>query len=169
MHREGHIGIGLLLYAPISYAMIDLDVGFGWAVGIVAIAFWSFAPDLDQGLPIRHRGPTHSVLFAVVAGVATALVAAYLVSNGALNGGSLWNYLVGMAFGFMIGFLGVIGHIFGDSFTKMGVTPFWPWSNRKMGARVVYASNKRVNQALSTAGGVSTVVAIVLASMELPI
>lgn len=169
MHREGHIGIGLLLYTPISYALIDLEVNFGWGVGIVAMTFWSFAPDFDQGLPIRHRGPTHTLVFAAMAGMVTALFAAYLVSNGAPGGGSITNYLVGMIFGFVIGFLGVVGHIVGDSFTKMGVTPFWPWSNRTFGSRTVYADNKRINQGLMSAGGISMAGSLVLAIMQIPI
>lgn len=165
MHREGHIGIGLLLYAPFTYAFFELELQTGWGLGIVGMAFWSFAPDFDLELPIRHRGPTHSILFAVIAGILTASIGVYFVYEGTFGGSTSLNYLMAIAFGFGIGFTGVIGHLIGDSFTKMGIRPLWPWSNRVMGLQRIYAANERINEGLWTAGAVAIVGAIVLASL----
>lgn len=171
MHREGHIGIGLLLYAPIAFVLFELQLSTVFGLGLVAMAFWSFAPDIDMTLPIPHRGPTHTIVAAVVAGILTAIAALYFASNGSGGSSSIviksWilAYLAAAAFGFGIGFLGVISHLIGDVLTPMGIRPWRPFSDRKHSLELVQAKNKWANQKLSMVGGVALVAAIVLSEL----
>lgn len=76
-------------------------------------------PDIDIHLNIPHRGPTHSIWFAILAGVVYAAILAY----SSVGGLSL---LATAGVGFGSGFAGVIGHIAGDMITPMGVAPLEP-------------------------------------------
>lgn len=166
MHREGHVGIGMLLYSPFTYVLFEFDIQTGWGLGLVAMAVWSFAPDIDMQLPIRHRGPTHSLGAAVLAGLITATAAVYFLANGA-DGlvQTIPTYIAAIAFGFTIGFVGVIGHLVGDAMTPMGIRPWQPYSNRKYTWNLVYAKDKRANQGLSMIGAVALTGAIFLSTI----
>lgn len=69
MHKTGHIGAALLVYSPIGLVLLlsgfdELAVLGG--VGMIALAT---LPDCDHQLPIiAHRGPTHSITFALLLG-----------------------------------------------------------------------------------------------------
>lgn len=158
MHREGHIGIGLLVYSPIAYLLLRLDLPELFGLSMVAMGFWSFAPDVDLHLPIRHRGPTHSIVAAVVAGGITALVAVYFVSKGTGRSSgiviqsTILAFLSAAMYGFFIGILGVTTHLIGDVLTPMGIRPLWPFSDRYFGLNVVLAKNERANELLSFVG-----------------
>lgn len=170
MHREGHIGLGLLMYAPIAYVLVLFDLMQAFALGMAAMAFWSFAPDVDMTLPIRHRGPTHTITAAVVSGILTAGVGVYLAAAGTGTSGSLFqsnivSYLAVSAFAFAIGFLGVLSHLLGDLLTPMGVRPGWPVSNRYHSLDLVLAADETANKGLSIAGAVAVAVALVIASL----
>lgn len=171
MHREGHIGIGLLVYSPIAYLLLRLDLPELFGLSMVAMGFWSFAPDVDLHLPIRHRGPTHSIVAAVVAGGITALVAVYFVSKGTGGSGgiviqsSVIAYLSAGMYGFFIGTLGVVTHLMGDVLTPMGIRPLWPFSERNVDLGIVLAKNERANELLSFVGGAALTGAIVAAEV----
>lgn len=171
MHREGHIGVGLLLYSPVAFLLVDFGLSEVFALGMVGMGFWSIAPDVDMRLPTRHRGPTHTFLAAGVAGVLTAVVAVYLASTGTGGGGdivlrnSILANLAAAGFGFLIGFYGVVSHLIGDVVTMAGIRPWKPFSNRKHGLRLVLAKNKRVNQGLMTTGGMAMAGALVLSEL----
>lgn len=171
MHREGHLGVSLLLYAPFTYLLISNDLTTVFGMGLVAMGFWSFAPDLDLELPIPHRGPTHSFVAAIVAGLITAIVALYFAYTGEYGSStfviepSILAYFAAIGFGFGIGVLGVLSHLLGDAITPMRIRPWWPFSDRQHGIPLVLASNKRANEGLSLAGGVAMTAAFVLATL----
>lgn len=171
MHREGHLGVSLLVYAPIAYFLFTYKLTTVFGMGLVAMGFWSFAPDLDMELPIQHRGPTHSFVAAGLAGIITGIVAIYFAATGNYGstriviGSSILSYVAAAGFGFGIGFLGVIGHLLGDVITPMGIKPWWPYSKRKHKLDLVLASNKQANQALSLAGGIALTAAIVITTL----
>lgn len=163
--------MGLLLYSPFAFVLVHFELSEVFALGMVGIAFWSIAPDVDMSLPIRHRGPTHTFLAAGVAGALSAVVAVYLASTGTGGGGeivirsSILAMLAAAGFGFFIGFYGVVSHLLGDVVTMVGLRPWKPFSNRKHGLRLVLAKNKRVNQGLMTAGGMAMAAALVLSEL----
>lgn len=171
MHREGHLGVGLLLYSPIAFLLVDFGLSEVFVLGMVGMGFWSIAPDVDLSLPIPHRGPTHTFLAAGVAGVLTAVVSLYLASTGGGGGGELvirspiLAHVTAAIFGFFIGFLGVISHLVGDVVTMAGIHPWRPFSERKHGMQLVLAKDKRVNQGLMTLGSVAMAVALVMSEM----
>ena len=78
MLREGHVGVSLLLYAPVGfllarYASIDLAVIVG---GVVLLG--GSAPDYDTKTRlVKHRGFTHTVWFAGLLGIGSAVAAYY--------------------------------------------------------------------------------------------
>jgi inner membrane protein len=121
MHRNGHYGAALLGYAPLG--LVTLAAGFevagvGGAVVSVGLAM---VPDWDMRLPnVAHRGPTHTVRFALgvgaVMGVAGA-VSLYLLGHGPLLSAGV------ATFGVAVGTTAILSHIGADALTPMGVEP----------------------------------------------
>lgn len=171
MHREGHVGIGMFIYAPFAYVFFSFDWVTLFGYGLIAMAIWSFFPDIDMDLPIPHRGPTHSLPFAVLAGVVTALSFGWAAGQVALNLAGIASYWLTMAIvltaGFSFGFLGVVGHIIGDVLTPMGIQPWWPGSDKRYSLELVYASDKEANKQLSYMGAITLTGAIVMAELSL--
>lgn len=167
MHKEGHVGIGLLLFSPIAFLTFELGLAEVFALGMVAMAVWSFLPDIDMQLPIRHRGPTHSFVAAGIAGLLTAFIAVYFATQGTGRGSDLvinspiLAHLAAAGFGFSIGVLGVVSHLLGDVLTPMGIQPFWPYSSKEYSIGLVLAADKQANERLSLIGGATLVLAIV--------
>lgn len=166
MHREGHLGIGLLLYSPIGYLLMSSNQTIIFALGLVGMCLWSIVPDIDMNLPIKHRGPTHSFVAAAIAGLMTSVLSVYLVSTGISSSGTIiikspiLAYAAAASFGFLIGGMGVISHLIGDVITPMGVQPWWPFSDRKHGLGLVLAANEQANYTLSILGSLSLAAAI---------
>lgn len=175
MHREGHVGIGFLLYSPFAYLFVSLEWYFMFGIGMAAIGAWSFLPDIDMGLPIRHRGPTHSIVFAAFAGLITAVAFGYLFTastfqlGGPVAAGSAIGLLVVLAAGFTLAFLGVLGHIIGDVLTPMGVQPWWPRSGRAYSLDLVLAADKEANKQLSFIGALALTIALVIGEVGNPL
>ena len=157
MHRSGHLGITLILAAPII-ASFKLSLG-----AIVAGMMFIFTgiPDKDQKLDflpgINHRGITHTLLFGILCGAIMAYGTAYAAD---LIWGDLMKVLpTGLVppreqSAVLVGIgatLGIISHIFGDVITvgnkRYGVviTPYWPISNRIVRFGWCYANNKKWN------------------------
>ncbi|SEP99052.1 metal-dependent hydrolase [Natrinema salaciae] len=143
MYRDGHAGFNALLYAPFVPLVSDR-----WSlrlalVGAVVALGVATLPDLDQPAPrIRHRGPTHTVWFAllvgVVAGIGTAIVA-----PGAPDA---------FAFGAAVGAGGVLAHLAGDVVTPMGISPFAPLWRAHVTLDWFASKNARINRALLLVG-----------------
>lgn len=160
MYKTGHIGAALLVYSPIGLALLlagfdELAVLGG--VGMIALAT---LPDCDHQLPvIAHRGPTHSIVFALALGA--VLGAAGVAFGGAVAGVSATTM---GAFAFGIGALAVLSHLAADSITPMGIRPFWPFSRWRYSANVVRAKNPIANYLLLAAGIAAATASLVVAS-----
>jgi inner membrane protein len=140
MYQNGHYGAALLAVAPIGTVLIAVGlVELAVAAGVTAVTL-AMVPDLDQRVPgIAHRGPTHTVWFALVVGVITAVAAVALAVAGPV---------VSAVTGFVVG-TGTIGsHIAADALTPAGVRPWRPVNDTHYSLDVVKAKNPLANYAL---------------------
>lgn len=148
MHRTGHYGAALCLYAPVGF--VTLAAGFAElavAGGVVAVG-GATVPDLDLRVPfVAHRGPTHTVWFA--AGVA-ALLAAAGAAVGAESGALA---AVGLgAFGALAGAVAIGSHLLADALTPMGIRPFAPLRDDRYSLELTRAANPLANYGLLALG-----------------
>ena len=151
MYRSGHQGAALVVYAPLGLALLSLGrPPLALAGGAVSLALASL-PDVDQRLPgVQHRGVTHTVGFALTVGAALGAVG-WLLGAGA---GARAEYA---AVGFAVGGAAIVSHLLADAITPMGITPFWPLSDRHYTAGVCRADNTVANYALLGLGIAVTV------------
>ncbi|MGQ3413123.1 metal-dependent hydrolase [Natrinema sp. LN54] len=160
MYRDGHAGFNALLYAPfvpLVSASYSLELALWGAVLALAAAN---LPDIDQNVErIDHRGPTHTVWFALlfgsVAGIGTVLVAH---SSFGADGG------FGFGFGFVVGTCGILAHLAGDIVTPMGISPFAPVSRVHVTLEWFKSKNGRINRAFLLAGSAALVASLLLAA-----
>jgi len=130
MLREGHVGISLLLYAPVGYLLVRYaSIDLALIVGGVVLLGGS-TPDYDTKTRlVKHRGFTHTVWFAGLFGIGTAVAAYYVPHVFGFAGFYALTTpeiaLVGLA-----GSFGVMTHLAGDVITPMGIRPFDPISPR---------------------------------------
>ena len=145
MYIAGHVGAALLCYAPVAAALVSgghpelAAVGIGVAVAVAGL------PDIDESLPIDHRGPTHTVWFAV--GVALLGGVVGLVGGGVIGDGVLLGAVLASAV-----FLSLFSHLLADSITPMGIRPFAPVSSWHLTFDIVPAANVRANAAFLSGG-----------------
>jgi inner membrane protein len=169
VHEEGHVGVALLLVAPVAFvgAALGLLVTTGLATaGVVAVCT---LPDLDLRVPfVTHRGITHTYLAALVAGVVGAGAGAVLAGAGvgATDAGAvrLGSPLLARAGGALVGFGvgagGVLAHLAGDVLTPMGITPGYPLHARRYTLDLFRADNQFANGGLLLLGAVAWVAAV---------
>lgn len=159
MHREGHVGAALLVYAPVGFLAFVL----GWRelalLGAATAVALATLPDQDLRLPIvEHRGITHTAWFAALVGGALGAVGwLYGARTGVATAAAA------AAFGFVVGAATVCSHVLADALTPMGVTPFSPLSDRRYTLDLVRASNPIANYALLALGVGAAAGAFVLA------
>ncbi|MFC6732859.1 MULTISPECIES: metal-dependent hydrolase [unclassified Haladaptatus] len=149
MYATGHYGAALLVYAPVGVAL-TLSGQFELAVvgGGLMLAF-STLPDIDIKTPlIPHRGPTHTILFALLVGAGLGWVALRLTTP----------ILAGFAFG--VGVLSIASHLLADWITPMGIKPFWPFSRRRYSLDLTTAKNPVANYLLLGLGVFVTAVSV---------
>jgi inner membrane protein len=110
-------------------------------------------PDYDLQIPfVSHRGPTHTVWFALAVGVVVGFVGAIVAwSQGVVAALGLG------IFGLFVGMLTVAAHILADVLTPTGVRPFAPVRETKYTLDVVTAANTVANYGLLAIGGVLAV------------
>ena len=157
MYWRGHIGIALLVYAPV--AGVTLAIGepgltlLGGGFTVVAATL----PDADQQLPLPHRGPTHTLAFAAAMGLLAGVLAAVaLAIPGVARGIPAWT----PAFVGGVTTLSLCSHIAGDALTPMGIQPFRPLSTAHYTLDLTPAKNPRANWLFLAAGVLSTAVAV---------
>jgi len=103
MYVLGHVGISLLLYAPLAWLLLSTGQPAVAALTGLLMIVLAPLPDLDTYTDrLDHRGPTHTVWFALGVGLVTALVAGVsAVAGGAIVGSShhyhRFGWLVGSA------------------------------------------------------------------------
>ncbi|RLI19434.1 hypothetical protein DRO49_00515 [Candidatus Bathyarchaeota archaeon] len=143
---KGHAGLTLLLTSLTLMALPKSDSALQVLVLSTAL---STLPDIDLELrrfsrSLHRRGPTHSILFALMA----ALIFGYLLQ-----------YTYGEARWFPIGFIsaawGVVSHLLGDMLTYHPFKPLWPLSQREVALKLCSADNRLVNEGLLTLGGLA--------------
>jgi inner membrane protein len=150
MFRKGHLGVSLLVFAPVGYTLVERGYPeLSVLTGVVMIWF-AMLPDVDHRLPmISHRGPTHSLLFAALIGGVGAVVglAVETVVETSLSLSTV---------GFGIGALTVIAHLIGDTLTPAGVNYLWPLSTT-FSVSLTRADNTVANYGLFVLGIIVTV------------
>lgn len=158
MHQEGHVGLNLVLFSPIAYWLATQDELLLMGFMLIGVAGMAPIPDIDMRLPIPHRGPTHSVWFAILVGVIYAAVLV-LAGTGELELAAL------AGVGLISGFIGVIGHMLGDMITPMGVAPFEPMTSNWIGLGWVKSGDKRINRYFMQAGAYSMTAALLVGTV----
>ena len=152
----GHYGGSLLTYAPIGFVLTAVGaVEIALVGGAVSVA-GAMIPDLDQRVPfISHRGPTHTIWFALLLGVVGAAGGALLGSSGSAAG-----MVTPAIVGGVVGTVTVLGHLLADVLTPMGIRPFEPVSSTTYSLNVVKAANPIANYALLAIGITVAAIAI---------
>lgn len=152
MYRAGHYGAALLVYAPLGVAVGAVGHEAVAVVGGAVAVALSTTPDYDHRLPlIAHRGPTHTLLFALVVGAALAAgVFSLATGEAAFEPPAL------AAFAFAVGTLSIGSHLLADWLTPMGIRPFWPVSSRRYSISVTTAASPVANSLLLGAGVAAT-------------
>ena len=152
MYRTGHIGVSLLLFAPVAHWLLTAGYpAFALLVGATMVSL-AMLPDLDTKVPwLAHRGVTHSLLFAAAVGVVFAALAAWLppALQVAVPAG-----LSPPTAGFLVGFGSVLAHLLADVITPMGVNFLWPYP-RRWSLHVTPSKDPAWNVGLLVAGLVS--------------
>jgi inner membrane protein len=147
VYRTGHLGVSMLVFAPIGSLLVAIGQPLAALVTGGAMLWLAMLPDVDHRIPgVPHRGPTHSLLFAGLVGGAFAGAGA-LLAEGVGTVGRLQLSL----FGFFVGFVSVSAHLLGDVLTPAGVDLFWPWG-REFSLYVTRADNTLANWGLFLLG-----------------
>ncbi|WP_306058483.1 metal-dependent hydrolase [Natronococcus wangiae] len=148
MYQVGHYGASLTAYAPLGALVAVAGYEPVAIVGGLVCVSLSTLPDCDHQVPfLEHRGPTHSVPFALLVGAALAAAAAMLV-----DAASPLVDVGFVAFAFVVGALSVVSHLLADALTPMGIRPFWPVSRRRYTVNVTPAKDPIANYALFAIG-----------------
>lgn len=167
MYRHGHYGVALLASAPVASL---LGPTAGPAFSLVAVAT-SMLPDWDTRMAsVRHRGPTHTVAFAV----AVAVVAGLLATAGwpvvRAVAPAVTNAPATEAGPFVAAgtFLGVASHLLADAlnpgYGTNAMRPLWPASGRVIRLGIARVDSPAWNWGLFVAGSLAQVAALSLAS-----
>lgn len=187
MNRSGHKGIALLVYAPVVYLLPVDDFPMLALWGLVLMLGLSSLPDIDQKISrLPHRGPTHTLLFAVTVGavlgavamvvggmfitnvlyrllaVLPAAIATLITENFAFIAERYGGNSLGI-FTFVIAVLGIVSHLLGDVLTPMGIRPLWPLTKIKFSFGLRHANNRWSNPLLFFVGWLAILVAVVSA------
>ncbi len=157
MKRVGHYGVALAVAAPAAAWLAAVGFGALAIVGAAAVVVLAMLPDVDLRLPlVPHRGPTHSLAFAVVVGIAAAAAAAELLPVVRPD----LPPATARSLGFGVGALAVLAHLAADALTPAGVPVLWPLSDRRLSLGACSAGSRLANWALLALG-----VAVGLASL----
>ncbi|MFB6143400.1 MAG: metal-dependent hydrolase [Halorientalis sp.] len=152
MHRSGHLGVALLVYAPLGAVLLLAGRTEAAVLGEVGMVALAMAPDYDTRVPfVKHRGVTHTVWFALVMGAGLGGVGWLLSGRPPVPPASAL-----VLFGFLVGTLAGLAHLLADALTPMGVRPLWPLSGRTYTLALSRASNPLANYALFAVGVLAT-------------
>ena len=147
MYVLGHVGISLLLCAPIAAWLLSTNQPtLAVLTGVLMVAL-SPLPDLDTYTDrVDHRGPTHTIWFAFGVGLAVAvgwgLVAGAFGLFSSLSLPPLWT---AVWFG-SVTTLAICGHLVGDLITPMGIRPFRPLSTYHRSLDLTPSKSPRANR-----------------------
>lgn len=148
MLRPGHLGVSLAVYAPLAVVLFAAGEPELAVVAGAAMLGLTMLPDVDLDVPfVPHRGPTHSLAFAGLVGLAFGGIG----SLAAAHPGPVAAVGLG-GFGFAVGALTVGAHLLADAFTPSGVPLFWPVSGRSYSLSLFRADNPAANYGLLALG-----------------
>jgi inner membrane protein len=158
MYRKGHLGVSLLVFAPVGYWLVTVGEPEAALLTGAVMCWLAMLPDIDHRLPvIEHRGVTHSLLFAALVGGLFGAVGTVLAGLFSVAGMSLG------VFGVLLGVLVVGAHLVGDALTPAGVPLLWPLP-RSYSLSVTRADNTLANYAFFVSGIAVTGVWVVVAA-----
>lgn len=147
MNPIGHFGIVLLVFGFVIFGLVARDKTRAAKIITVTALPMGIAPDIDlQIVQLAHRGFTHTIWAAIIAGGVLAIIA-FCFEPLALTGKREESF-----YGFVTGFGGVCCHLAGDVITPMGIKPLYPLLDKPHTFDLVYASNQPANLALFVAG-----------------
>jgi inner membrane protein len=145
MHPWGHVGAALLAYAPVGAAVTAAGAPGLAALGAVVTVTAATVPDVDEFLPLAHRGPTHTVWFVagctLLAGGLGAVLRSLAGRPVALPA------VLGAAVG-----LSLASHLLADVVTPICVQLLYPVSPWQRSLELTPSQNPRANAALLGAG-----------------
>ncbi len=150
VYQKGHYGVSLLAFAPVGHFLVAWGNPALALVSAAVVVAFATLPDVDHRIPgIAHRGPTHTLAFALLVGACFA-GGASVVAEG-LSGLGPAPYSLPAYAGFL-GVLTVVAHLCADVLTPAGVRPFWPLSRRHYSLALTRADNRLANYALLFVG-----------------
>lgn len=148
MYRTGHYGAAFLAWAPVGALLLARGRPIDAALVGIGIVGLSRLPDYDLQVPLlSHRGPTHTLLFALVVAGALAGAAWFLA-----RGSGAWTRLDLAGLGATVGLLSVGSHLAADWLTPAGIPLLWPVSSRRYSLSVTRADNPIANGVLFAVG-----------------
>jgi inner membrane protein len=167
VYWKGHYGVSLVVFAPVGYTLLRLGYPTLALVAGAAMLWLAMLPDVDHKLPfVSHRGPTHSLSFAVLVGAVLGGAGSLLDAAGEdLGVATTLGGVELSAVGFAVGVLAVVAHLLGDVLTPMGVNFLWPVSSRRYSLSLWRADNRLANYGLFAAGVFVTVGWVYLAAV----
>jgi inner membrane protein len=159
--------VGLLVYAPVGYALLVSGRSGLALVGGALLVALAMIPDIDMRVPgATHRGASHTLLCALCVGTGLGAVG-WLLADAI--GGSRARIAEGVvldvtpvspielgAFGFLVGALVICSHLLADLLTPMGIAPFWPVSSKRYSLGLTTAANPIANVLLLGLGVLAT-------------
>lgn len=178
MHRSGHLGFALLCWAPIALQLTEAGaLSLALAGGVVCVSLTQL-PDLDLSISLlRHRGPTHSISFALAVGAVCArafgsledwLIETLRVEPASLDlapaapVAPLVPESPVAAVGGLAGVVAVGAHVVADSLTPAGVEPLWPINRDRYSLSLVDADADLVNHGVFYGGCVAATLAVLV-------
>lgn len=167
MYRTGHYGAALLTYAPVGVGLLLVGFEAAAVVGGVGMLVLARLPDYDLQVPfVSHRGPTHTLGFALLVGLVVggglgAIAGAGATGDVGLIPGSQTAAV--SAFGFLVGFLAVVSHLLADALTPAGIEPWWPVSSKNYSVQLVGADSTVGNYGLLALGVFVSAVSLLVA------
>ena len=118
LQGKGHWGLTLFI---LSLIVFPLEINRYVIALIFLTAFLSSLPDIDLKLGLAHRTFTHTLLFAILAGILFSILFGFIIKD------VTW-YIIG----FLAGFGGVVLHLIGDLMTHMSFKPLYPFSSKEV-------------------------------------
>ena len=147
MNPIGHFGIVLAVFGFVVFGLVTREETRAAKIVVVTALPMGMAPDIDLHIAqFGHRGITHTVWAALLAGGVLALLA-YWLKPLALDGKR-----EEALYGFVTGFGGICCHLAGDVITPMGIKPLYPLLDTPYTFDLVYANNQSANLALIVLG-----------------
>lgn len=144
MYKSGHIGISLIMYAPIFALLMYNSHPWFALLGLIFVATFSPFPDKDINTPLfQHRGISHSILASVVFTLVIGILAYFFITVVTIIPVPEAPFV---SFFMFIAFLTYISHLVGDYITPAGIRPYNPKNKKRIKSKNnIYAKNMIAN------------------------